>query len=204
MTDAAKPKLDHTVLDDIQGMGAGLFLCALGMQFLTTAGFITGQTAGIAVILSYLTGWSFGSVFFVINLPFYYFAWKRLGLEFTIKSLISVTLLSMLADYMPLTMTLTDLHPAMAALAFGTTVGGGLLALFRHNGSLGGMGVVALYVQDRTGFRAGYLQLIVDAVIFAVATLLFPLSVVGWSLLGAVVLNLVITFNHRRDRYIAT
>lgn len=113
MTDAAKPKLDHTVLDDIQGMGAGLFLCALGMQFLTTAGFITGQTAGIAVILSYLTGWSFGSVFFVINLPFYYFAWKRLGLEFTVKSLISVTLLSMLADLMPLGMHLTDLHPAM-------------------------------------------------------------------------------------------
>lgn len=66
------------------------------------------------------------------------------------------------------------------------------------------MGVVALYIQDSTGFRAGYVQLLVDAVIFAVATLLFPLSVVGWSLLGAVVLNLVITFNHRRDRYIAT
>jgi len=27
---------------------------------------------------------------------------------------------------------------------------------------------------------------------------------VGYSLLGALVLNLIITFNHRRDRYIAT
>ena len=42
-----------------------------------------------------------------------------------------------------------------------------------------------------------------DAVIFTVAALLFPLSVVGWSLLGALVLNLVITFNHNRKRYIA-
>jgi hypothetical protein len=33
---------------------------------------------------------------------------------------------------------------------------------------------------------------------------LFPASVVGYSLLGALVLNLIITFNHRRDRYIAT
>ena len=59
---------------------------------------ITGQTAGVAVILSYLSGYSFGTVFFVINLPFYFFAWKRLGTEFTVKSLISVTLLSVLTD----------------------------------------------------------------------------------------------------------
>ena len=38
---------------------------------------------------------------------------------------------------------------------------------------------------------------------FTIAALLFPLSVVGWSLLGALVLNLVITFNHNRKRYIA-
>ena len=196
--------VDHTLLDDVQGLGIGLFLCSLGIQFLTTAGLITGQTAGVAVILSYLTGYSFGTVFFVINLPFYFFAWKRLGTEFTVKSLISVTLLSVLTDVMPLGLTFAELDPLMAVFAFGTTVGIGLLAMFRHNGSLGGLGVVALYVQDSTGFKAGYVQLLVDAVIFAVAALLFPLDVVAWSLAGAVVLNLVITFNHRRDRYIAT
>ena len=196
--------VDHSLLDDVQGLGIGLFLCSLGMQFLTTAGLITGQTAGVAVIISYLTGYSFGTVFFVINLPFYFFAWKRLGLEFTVKSLISVTLLSVLTDVMPLGLGFDRLDPLLAVLAFGTTVGIGLLAMFRHNGSLGGLGVVALYVQDSTGFKAGYVQLMVDGVIFAVAALLFPLDVVGWSLLGAVVLNLVITFNHRRDRYIAT
>ncbi|MGR3803811.1 YitT family protein [Marinibacterium profundimaris] len=202
-TEHSEP-VDHTLLDDVQGLGIGLFLSSLGIQFLTTAGLITGQTAGVAVILSYLTGFSFGTVFFAINLPFYFFAWKRLGLEFTLKSLISVTLLSVLTDLMPLGLTFEKLDPLLAAVAFGTTVGIGLLAMFRHNGSLGGLGVVALYVQDSTGFKAGYVQLIVDAVIFAVAALLFPLEAVAWSLLGAVVLNLVITFNHRRDRYIAT
>ncbi|MBB93783.1 MAG: membrane protein [Rhodobacteraceae bacterium] len=196
--------VDHSVLDDVQGLGIGLMLCSLGMQFLTSAGLITGQTAGVAVILSYVTGYSFGTVFFVINLPFYFFAWKRLGTEFTVKSLISVTLLSILTDLIPLGMHFDTLNPFLAALAFGTTVGIGLLAMFRHNGSLGGLGVVALYVQDSTGFKAGYVQLIVDAVIFAIAALLFPLTTVAWSLLGAIVLNLVITFNHRRDRYIAT
>ena len=174
------------------------------MNVMTHVGLITGQTAGIAVIISYLSGWSFGAVFFVVNLPFYALAYRRLGLEFTIKSLISVTLLSIVTSILPLGFTIQTLHPALGAVIFGATVGIGLLAMFRHNGSLGGLGVVALLIQDRYGFKAGYVQLISDAVIFAVAAFLFPLSVVGWSLLGAVVLNLVITFNHRRDRYIAT
>ena len=197
-------KVSHSRLDDVQGLGLGVFLCGLGMHVLTHVGLITGQTAGIAVIICYLSGWSFGAVFFVVNLPFYALAYRRLGLEFTIKSLISVTLLSVITGLLPLGFTIQTLHPALGAVIFGATVGIGLLAMFRHNGSLGGLGVVALLIQDRYGFKAGYVQLISDAVIFAVAAFLFPLSVVGWSLLGAVVLNLVITFNHRRDRYIAT
>ena len=70
-------KVAHTALDDAQGLGLGVFLCGLGMQFLTQVGLITGQTAGIAVILSYLSGWSFGTVCFIINLPFYLLACRR-------------------------------------------------------------------------------------------------------------------------------
>ena len=171
---------------------------------LTSAGLITGQTAGLAVIIAYLTGYSFGTVFFLINLPFYFLAYRRLGAEFTIKSLISVTMLSVVTEFLPYGFAIQSLSPALAAVIFGALVGLGLLAMFRHNGSLGGLGVVALLVQDTTGFKAGWVQLITDAVIFSVALFLFPASVVGYSLLGALVLNLIITFNHRRDRYIAT
>ena len=198
------PTLDHSIVDDAQGLGLGVFLCGLGMHVLTHVGLITGQTAGIAVIIAYLTDWSFGTVFFVINLPFYALAYRRLGLEFTVKSLLSVTALSAVTELLPLGVSFDTITPALGAVIFGATVGIGLLAMFRHNGSLGGLGVVALIIQDTTGFRAGYVQLLVDAVIFAAAALLFPLSVVLYSLLGAVVLNLVIAINHRRDRYVAT
>jgi uncharacterized membrane-anchored protein YitT (DUF2179 family) len=194
----------HTLVEDIQGIGLGVLLSSLAFHILTRLGLITGQTAGIAAILSYLTGWSFGAVFFAINLPFYLLAWRRLGPAFTVKSLISVSLLSVGTTLMPRGFEIGYLHPALGAVLFGGLTGLGLLALFRHGGSLGGLGVVALMVQDSTGFRAGYVQLIADAVIFAVAALLFPLPVVLWSLLGAVVLNMIIAINHRRDRYIAT
>ena len=85
----------------------------------------------------------------------------------------------------------------------GLAQGAGLPALFRHRASLGGVGIVALYLQDRTGFRAGWTQLGVDLVVLGLALLTLPWGAVAYSLLGAVVLNLVIAVNHRRDRYIA-
>lgn len=198
------PTVRHSLIEDAQGLGLGVFLCTLALQFLTHAGLITGQTAGIAVILSYLTGWGFGPVFFVINIPFYILAWFRLGPVFTAKSLLSVSALSLGVELMPLGFSISQIDTALAAVIFGALTGVGLLVMFRHKGSLGGLGIVALMVQDRFGFRAGYVQLSADALIFGVALLLFPLSVVIWSLLGAVVLNLIIAINHRRDRYIAT
>ena len=41
-----------------------------------------------------------------------------------------------------------------------------------------------------------------DAALFLIALSLRDPITVAWSFLGAVVLNLVIAINHRRDRYI--
>lgn len=198
------PITAHSLLDDIQGISLGVFLAGVGVHLLTTVGLITGQTAGIAVIISYLTGYSFGLVFFLVNIPFYALAWRRLGTAFTLKSLISVTLLSVLTTVIPMGMVFSYLDPLLGALTFGALTGLGLLALFRHNGSLGGLGVIALLIQDSTGFRAGWVQLIFDGCLFGLAFFLFDPVIVAYSLLGAVVLNLIIAINHRRDRYIAT
>ncbi len=194
----------HSPLDDAQGIALGTFMAGLGLHFLTTAGFVTGQTAGLAVIVSYLSDWSFGLAFFVINLPFYALALWRMGWIFTVKSMICVTLLSVISAFLPSQIVIEFMSPALAAVTIGCLSGLGLVALFRHGGSLGGLGIVALIIQDTTGFRAGYVQLIADAVIFSIAALLFPAPVILWSLLGALVMNLIIAVNHRRDRYIAT
>jgi uncharacterized membrane-anchored protein YitT (DUF2179 family) len=79
-----------------------------------------------------------------------------------------------------------------------------MLALYRHRASLGGMGILAIYIQDKTGFRAGLVQLFFDGVLFIFALLLFDFSIVIISLLSAVVLNFFVAINHRADRYIVT
>lgn len=193
----------HSLLEDAQALLTGTLLCALGLQFLGQSGLITGQTAGAALVISYASGWAFGVVFFLINLPFYWLGYRRIGLAFTVKSFVSVCLLAGLSALLPQYLNVSSVQPLAASILFGVTSGVGLLILFRHGSSLGGVGIVALMLQDSTGLRAGWLQMGFDVVLFALALLWLPADRVLWSLPGVAVLNLVIAVNHRRDRYIA-
>jgi uncharacterized membrane-anchored protein YitT (DUF2179 family) len=193
----------HSVVEDAQGLIIGTTLMALSVQFLRAAELFTGQIAGLSLIGSYATGWSFGAIFFALNLPFYLLAIRQVGWAFTIRTLIAVALVSALVDGMPVFFTLPPLPPAVGAILFGILAGVGLVTLFRHGATLGGVGIVALWLQDERGFPAGRTQLIFDAFVFALALFLFDWAVVGWSLLGAVIVNQIVTVNHRRDRYVA-
>jgi uncharacterized membrane-anchored protein YitT (DUF2179 family) len=193
----------HSPTEDAQGLIYGATMAAFGITILTHLGLVTGQTAGLAVLIAYATGWGFGPVFFTLNLPFYIFGWLRMGTAFTVKTFIAVALLSALSVWLPGQVSFATLNPWVGAVLFGFLSGSALLALFRHGASLGGIGIVALMLQDRLGWRAGWVQLAFDAVLFALAFLVVPPKTVAISVLGAVVVNLVIAVNHRRDRYIA-
>ncbi len=203
-TTAETTTLRHSLLDDAQGLAYGSTMAAFGMVILTHLGLVTGQTAGLAVLISYATGWSFGAVFFAINLPFYWFGYRRMGLAFVIKTFIAVGAVSVLATLMPRVVTFDQLDPVFGAVLFGLVSGSALLALFRHGASLGGVGIMALWLQDRTGLRAGWAQLGFDVMVFALALLVRDAQVVAISAIGSLVINLMIAMNHRRDRYVAT
>lgn len=195
--------INHTIADDAQAFALGTTMCSLGLLILTNLGLITGQTAGLAVLLSYITGIKFGILFFLVNIPFYVLAYLRMGPRFTIKTFIAVALLSFIADALPNYVQFSEIDPVVGTIIMAGVTGLGLMVLFRHGASLGGIGVLALYLQDKTGFRAGHTQLIFDACLFTVAFFILPLPTVLYSLLGAVIVNLIIATNHRRDRYIA-
>lgn len=200
----SKPPADrHTVLEDIQGILIGSTLVALSIQFLTQSNLVTGQIAGLALVSSYATDWSFGLVFFVLNLPFYILAVHQLGWTFTLKTFAAVALMSTISELFPHFLTLEMVHPALGAVLGGVLAGIGLLSLFRHGATLGGVGIVALWLQDTRGIQAGNTQLLFDVFVFGLAFWILPAPVVVWSLLVAVILNLIVTVNHRRDRYVA-
>ncbi|MBY5815396.1 YitT family protein [Rhizobium leguminosarum] len=193
----------HTLIEDVQGIFSGSLVAALGLYVLASAGLLTGSTAGVAFLLHYAFGANFGLAFFLLNLPFFYLSWKRLGMAFTIKTFIAIGLTSVLADVQSRFLSISSIHPAWAALLGGLLLGFGLLALYRHRASLGGVGILGIYLQERFGIRAGLVQLAIDICVLAAAFFVTTPPVVFYSVLGAVVLNLFVAINHRADRYIA-
>lgn len=192
----------HTFWEDVVGLIVGTLMMSLAVMILKAGGLITGQIAGLSLLLSYAAGWSFGAVFFVLNLPFYVVAWRQMGVKFTLKTFVAVALLSGFTEILPMGLQIEVLHPAVAAPLFGVVAGIALIVLFRHGATLGGVGIVALWLQDTRKIPAGNTQLAFDAVVFVLAFVLFPWDVAALSLLGAVILNLMITVNHRGDRYL--
>jgi len=192
----------HNVAEDAMALILGAAMCALGVYFLQNAGLITGQTAGLAVLITYLTDAAFGWVFFLVNIPFYLLAMLRMGWRFVTKTVIGVAVLSVMVELAPRVLTIDYIDPGISAFLAGATLGLGLLAIFRHGASLGGIGILAYYLQDRFNIRAGYVQLGVDAALFAVAFFVLDTGMVLWSLMGAVIVNVIVAVNHRGDLYI--
>jgi uncharacterized membrane-anchored protein YitT (DUF2179 family) len=201
--DADQPDLRHRPHEDLQALITGTLFVALGVVMFGRTGLLTGGTAGIAFLIHYATGWNFGLVFFCINMPFYGLAYKRMGLQFTLKTFASVALLATISNVLPQLISLGAINPVFAAVAGGLLMGTGMLILFRHRASLGGFNVLVLYLQQRYGWRAGLIQMGLDCTIVVLAFALTDWWHIALSVLGAVVLNQTLAINHRTGRYVA-
>lgn len=191
----------HPLWEDALALLMGTAMVALGIALYGHAGLLTGGTVGLAFLLKYLLGWPFGLAFFLINLPFYALAIWRMGWPFTLRTVCAVALVSLLAELTPQWIGFAQLNPLYAALFGGFAMGLGLLMLFRHRASLGGVNILALFLQERFGLRAGKVQMGIDASIVLAALFVVPADRVALSILGAVALNLVLAINHRAGRY---
>ncbi|WP_027960387.1 YitT family protein [Halomonas halodenitrificans] len=195
------PKDPHSRWEDGMAMLVGTLFVALGVTLYTQATLLTGSTAGMAFLLQYATGWSFGAWFFLINLPFYWLAIRRMGWSFTLRTFAAIVLVSLFSELTGRWVSIDSLAPFYGALMGGCLIGIGMLILFRHRASLGGVNILVLYLQDRYGLRAGYVQLAIDGAIMLVGLALLPADRIGLSVLGAVALNLIIALNHKPGRY---
>ncbi|QHQ37419.1 YitT family protein [Algicella marina] len=193
----------HSPVEDAQGIAAAVVLTALGVAMLAELGLVTSGLAGLALIGHEITGLSIGLLFFVLNAPFYAFALLQMGAAFTAKTVAAVVAFSVVVDLQERFVAFERIAPVYGAIVAGVLIGIGLLAVFRHRASLGGVGILAVWLQDRYGFRAGWTQMIYDFMLFLLALAVLPLRAVAFSFLSALVLNLFLAINHRTDRYIA-
>ena len=195
--------LRHSLFEDAQALAAAALVGSLGLSLLKQAGLITGGTVGLAFLAHYASGVSLGKLFFAINVPFMALAWFKVGRAFALKTLCAIALLSIVTDLLPRFVSFGSLDPLYAAIMGGLLAGLAMIILFRHQASLGGLNILVHWLQERFGWRAGYVQLAIDVLIITASLTVLPPDRILVSLVGAAALNLTLAINHRPGRYMA-
>ena len=191
----------HSLLDDIVGITASSLLAAIGIFLMDSGHVVTGGIAGLALLISYATPFSFSVVWIVASLPFLPLAvWKK-GWNFTLRSLVAIVMVSLFAQLTTANLGQLSIDPLFGAGAGNVVASIGVLGLFRHRSSLGGFNVVALIAQEQYHWRAGYVQLVIDLAIVAGAFFVASPVIVLYSAVGAFVFNFILALNHREGRY---
>ncbi|WP_033577059.1 YitT family protein [Dickeya chrysanthemi] len=196
-----KLALAHTLKDDVYGLILGVMFIAIGLNLLKLSGMITGGIAGIALLLSYVVPLSIGVLFILTNIPFMIFCYFSMGRAFTLKTLIVNIALSLATQAVPGLLTINYIHPLFSALVGGTFLGMGILSLARHNASVGGTGVLTLWLYKRFNINAGKSQMLLDVLVFAISMLTMPISLLLWSALSALAMNAMLMNWHKPGRY---
>ncbi|WP_082467534.1 MULTISPECIES: YitT family protein [unclassified Sphingomonas] len=205
-TDAITPALPHSGVphsrsEDVYALVVGCVMIALGLAMLHAAGLVTGGIAGVALLVSYLVPLPTGVLFTLINIPFFLFARRAMGARFMWRTIAvngGIALFSTMARY---GFRIVEVHPAFAAIAGGTVIGMGILALARHDAGVGGTGVVTLWLQRTRGWNAGRTQIAIDLAILAASFAVVSPGKVAWSAVSAAAISGILIAWHRPGRY---
>lgn len=196
--------MPHSMFEDLYGVVVGMAFAVVGLVLLKAAGLVTGGVAGIALLASYIFPLSVGTIFTLVNIPFFIFAYFVMGPRFALKSTIASFGITAAIKLMPAAVNVSFVNPLFAAFMGGTLCGMGVLALARHGAGLGGTGVVTLWLQRKRGINAGISQMCIDSTILLASTLTIPAGRVGWSAVSAVAMSLMVVAWHRPGRYTGT
>lgn len=191
----------HSLGEDIWALGLGVVMISFAAAMLKSAGALSGGIVGLAFLLHYATGVSFGLLFFCLNLPFYWLAYRRMGVGFVLRTFCVVSLVALLAGQHGRFIDLAGVNPIYAGLFANALMGLGFIVIFRHRASMGGVNILALHLQERLGIPAGKVMLAIDATILLCSLPVVRPAIWLASIGGAVLLNLNVWLNHKPGRY---
>ncbi len=126
----------------------GTMFAGFGMaSFLLPNKLSSGGFTGIATVFYYFFGWNVGLTVIILNIPFFIYAFVRIGKKFLIKTVIATFLLSFFIDifeYLPL---LTN-DRLLASIYGGVLIGIGTGLTFKAHTSTGGTDLIVQIVRS--------------------------------------------------------
>jgi uncharacterized membrane-anchored protein YitT (DUF2179 family) len=150
----------------------GAIIAAAGLEFfLVPNDILDGGVIGLSIIASELFGIPMSIFLIILNLPFLFIGYRRMGVKFTLHTLFGVLILSACTAYFHHFEPVTDdlfLATIIGAVILGTGVG----LVIRTGGALDGTEIIAILVSKKRPVSVGQFIMIVNVFIFILAALL--------------------------------
>jgi uncharacterized membrane-anchored protein YitT (DUF2179 family) len=172
----------------------GILSASIGLKsFLLSSKFIDGGVTGISMLVAETTGLPISVLIFVLNAPFIYLGYRRLGALFAIKSALAIFGLSLCLAFIHF----PDVTPdkLLTAVFGGFFIGVGSGLAMRAGAVLDGTEIAAVLVSKRTQLLSvSDVVLIVNVIIFSTAALFLGVESALYSILTYVAASKMIDF----------
>lgn len=167
----------------------GLVLAALGYSlFLVPGRIAAGGFTGIGQLVNAYTGWPVGAISIALNLPLFAISMRQLGVTFGVRSLVSMVVMSLLIDHMPV--PTIESEPLLSAVFGGAISGAGLGLVLRSGATTGGSDMLGKLVARRFPvFSIGSITFAVDALVIIASSFVFDAYSAMLALVAAFLMN---------------
>ncbi len=163
-------------------MTAGIFSAGFGLEgFLIPNGLIDGGVTGISLLTNKETGFSISILLVLFNIPFLLLGWKQIGKGFSIKSIICITILAVVLATVHYPVVTKD--KVLIAVFGGFFIGAGIGLTIRGGAVIDGTEILAIFMSKKKGISVGDFILLLNIVIFSIASYLHSVEMALYSIL---------------------
>lgn len=138
-----------------------------------------------------------GIIFYIINIPLFFLAWKGIGKSFCFRTVITATLESLFLTIIPIPTTPIINDMLTSCIIGGLISGAGTGMILRGGSSGGGQDIVGILCAKKyPGFSVGKIGIIMNIGVYGICMMLFDIEIVIYSLIYATVTALAIDKVH--------
>lgn len=181
--------------------GATLFGCGVNL-LITPLSLYNGGFMGMAQLirtmlvqglhLEFLNRFDIaGIIYYLINVPLFYWAWKQMGKGFLVRSLVATTVQTLWMTFVPIPKEPIISDYLTACIIGGLVIGTGVGMILRGRSSGGGQDIVGVICAKKyPGFSVGKITILMNLVVYGVCLWMFDIEIVVYSLIYTTVLAL--------------
>lgn len=138
-----------------------------------------------------------GIIYFAINLPLFFYAYKVMGRKFCITTLISIAMASAFLGFIPVPKVPVVDDRILAAVVGGLGSGVGAGLVLRAGSSQGGQDVIGVCLaKTHPNFKVGTIGIIISVCIYSICLFIYDIPTVLYSIIFAVVTGVCIDRVH--------